>query len=347
MAPPPVSTQPAPSASSTPPLRRLSLTKYMSSRARGSRISATTRRASICGLGLAISISAFCGNRGHDAVAVLALELLGVRHRHLQADGKIVRKMGAADRNRRRMRDGALEKHNQVAGVSADIEQAYAQFALIGGKGGLSRGNRLQHRLGDFKPGAVGAGNRALQRRAGTGGDVQIDFEPRGDHAHGIEDAGLIVDDELARQQVQNLAVGRALHGAGALDSGAHVFARDLAHAAAQFESAIGIEAADMRTADADHALVDVGAGDALAVLGGGLDHAGGRPEIGDKPLAHAGRLHGRVAAIAQGSLIQIGRQDARRARCPCRALRSGFPGSGSSCAHCPCRAAAVEVGAC
>ena len=82
------------------------------------------------------------------------------------------------------------------------------------------------------------------KRAAGAGGDVQIDFEPRADHADGIEDAGLIVDDELARQQVQDLAVGRTLDGARTLHGGAHIFARDLAHAAAELEAAVGVEAA-------------------------------------------------------------------------------------------------------
>ena len=142
------------------------------------------------------------------------------------------------------VRHGALEEDDQVAGVRADIEQADAQFALVGGERGLGGGDRLEHGFGDFKPGAVGAGDGALQGAARAGGDVQIDFEPRADHAHRVEDAGLIVDDELARQQVQNLAVGRTLDGARALHGGAHIFARDLAHAAAQLESAVGIEAA-------------------------------------------------------------------------------------------------------
>ena len=144
---------------------------------------------------------------------------------------------------------------------------------------------RLKHRLGDFKPGAIGAGDGALQRAAGTGGDMQVHFEPRADHAHGIEDAGLIVDDELARKQVQNLAIRRPLHGAGTLHGGAHILARDLAHAAAQIESAVGIEPADVRPAHAHHAFIDIGAGHALGVLVAGLDHLAAGPSSAISPL--------------------------------------------------------------
>ena len=193
------------------------------------------------------------------------------------------------------------------------FEQAHAQFALVGGEGGFGGGDGFEHGLGDFKAGAVGAGDGALKGAARTGGDVQVDFEAGADHAHGIEDAGLIVDDELARQQVQDLAIGRALHGAGTLDGGLHVFAGNFAHAAAQIETAVGVDAEDVRTAHADHALVDVGASHALGVLVGGLDHFRRGPEFGDESLAHACRIDHGVAAIAQRSLIEISGQHPRR----------------------------------
>jgi hypothetical protein len=71
-------------------------------------------------------------NRCHYAVAVLALQLLGVDNGHLQANREIVGKMGAADGNRRRVRDGALEKHGHVGGVRSDVEQADAELAFVG-----------------------------------------------------------------------------------------------------------------------------------------------------------------------------------------------------------------------
>ena len=181
-------------------------------------------------------------NGGDDRVAVLALQLLGLRDRHVQADGEIVGEMRAADGNRAGVGHGAFEENHQVAGVRADVQQAHAQFALVGGEGGFGGGDGFEHSLGDFEAGAVGAGDGALKGAAGAGGDVQVDFEAGADHAHGVEDAGLIVDDELARQQVQDFAIGRTLHGAGALDGGLHVFAGDFAHAAAQVEAAVGVE---------------------------------------------------------------------------------------------------------
>ena len=215
-------------------------------------------------------------------MAPLALDLFGLRQRHVQADGQIVGEVHAADGHRAGVRDRAFKEDHQVSGMRADVEQAHAQFALVGGKRGLGGGDGLEHGLRDFEPGAIGAGDGALKCAARTGGDVQVDFEARADHAHRIEDAGLIVDDELAREQVENFAIRRALDGAGALHGGAHVFARNLAHAAAQVEAAVGIEPEDVRAADADDALVDVGAGHALGVLAGGFHGLRGGTELGD-----------------------------------------------------------------
>ena len=187
------------------------------------------------------------GHRGHHGVAILALKLFCAGHGHLQADGKIVGKVRAANGHGTGVRNRALKEDSEIAGVRADIDEADSQFALVGGERGFSGGDGLEHRFSNFQASAVGAGDGALQSRAGAGGNVQVHFEPRADHAHGIEDAGLIVHDELARKQVENFAVGRALYRAGALHRGANIIAGNLAHAAAQIEAAVGVDAANVR----------------------------------------------------------------------------------------------------
>ena len=67
-----------------------------------------------------------------------------------------------------------------------------------------------------------------------------------------------------------------------------------------------------MRAAHADDTLIDVGAGYALGLLVGGFYHLGCRAQLGDQPLAHPGRFHDGVAAIAQGTLVEVSGQHAR-----------------------------------
>ena len=121
---------------------------------------------------------------------------------------------------------------------------------------------------------------------------------------------------------------------------GANVLAGNLAHAAAQLESAAGIHAANVRAAYAHHALVNVDASYALSLLIGCAHHFGRRRQLGDQSLAHSRRLHDAVAAIAQHA-AHSHRPPARASpRCRCRAPQSGCPASG------PCRSPALCHGA-
>ena len=69
-------------------------------------------------------------------------------------------------------------------------------------------------------------------------------------------------------------------------------------------------------SADADRALVDVGAGYALGLLIGRAHRLGRGRKLRNQSLAHSRRLRHAVAAIAQHVLVHIGRQNAR----PCAA---------------------------
>jgi hypothetical protein len=104
---------------------------------------------------------------------------------------------------------------------------------------------------------------------------VKVDFEPGTDHADGIENTGLIVEDELARKQMEDFAIRRALDGASAFYRGSDIFTGDLAHAAAEIESAIGVETPDVGTADANDDLIDIGAGSPLRLFIRGFDGFG------------------------------------------------------------------------
>jgi hypothetical protein len=171
---------------------------------------------------------------------------------------------------------------------------------------------RFHHSFRNFEAGAIGAGDDALQRAACAGGDVEIDLKPRADHADGVEDARLLVKDELARQKVKYLAIGRAIDGARVIDGGAHILTRDLAQAACKLDTAAGVEAANVETTDTDDAPVDVGAGDIFRALVGRANGFRRRAELGNQSLAHSCRLGGAVAAIAQHILVHVGGEDAR-----------------------------------
>src|SRR6185369_8063652 len=200
----------------------------------------------------------FDGHSGHNCVAVLTLQFLSLRHRHLQTYSQIVGKVCPADRNRGRVRHCSFKENCQVTGVCSNVENANPEFALVGRERGLSSGDRFEYGLRNFKPRPVCTRNGALECAARACGNVEIHLKTRTDHAYGVENTGLIIEDELARKQVENLAIRWALNRTCSLHGSAHIFAGDFAHPAAEIETTVGVEPANMRTAYADHALIDV-----------------------------------------------------------------------------------------
>jgi hypothetical protein len=72
------------------------------------------------------------GHGRDHGVTVEALQFLSLGYRQLQTHGQIVGKVGTANGDRGRVSNGSLKKDRKIAGVSADVEQANAQFPLVG-----------------------------------------------------------------------------------------------------------------------------------------------------------------------------------------------------------------------
>ncbi len=240
----------------------------------------------------------------------------------MQADGEVVGEVVAADGDDRGVGDRAFEVDDDLGGAGSDVDQADAELALVGGEGGFGGGDGLEDGLGDFEAGLVGAGDDALLGAGRTGGDVEIDFEAIADHADGVVDAGLLVEDELLREEMDDLAVGRQRDGAGAIDGGADFFAGDLAHARAEADAATAVQAADVGSADGDDAALDGGFGDVFGEGGGLVDGFDGGADFGDDSFARALGVDDAVAAIAEGSVVQLGDEDAGLASCRRRGRR-------------------------
>jgi len=229
----------------------------------------------------------------------------------VQADGEVVGKVVAADRDDGSVGDRAFEVDDDLGGAGSDVDEADSELALVGGEGGFGGGNGFEDGLGDFKAGFVGAGDDALLGAGRTGGDVEVDFEAVADHANGVVDAGLLVEDELLGEQVDDLAIGRQRDGTGAVDGGADFFAGDLAHTRPEADATAAVEAADVRSANGDDAALDGGLGNVFSESGGLVDGFNCGPDFGDDSFAGPLGVDDAVAAIAEGSIIELGDEDA------------------------------------
>ena len=131
-------------------------------------------------------------------------------------------------------------------------------------------------------------------------------------------DAVLLVDDEVLRQHVQNLAPGRQRHGLGRVDRPPHVVARDLAVLAGHGDHAAAVEALDVRARQREMDGVDLDAGHQLGFLDRLLDRIHRGLEVDDDAALDAARLRDADADDVEAAVVQALADDAAR-RSTCR----------------------------
>src|ERR1700747_512186 len=113
--------------------------------------------------------------------------------------------MISTNRNDTGMGDGALVKNHDFGRSSSDVNQANSQFALIGIECGIGTSQRLKDDVVHVNTRFVGCGNEVLRSSSSAGYDMSVHLEPHSNHADGILNAALLIDDELLRQQVNRL----------------------------------------------------------------------------------------------------------------------------------------------
>ncbi len=115
----------------------------------------------------------------------------------------------------------------------------------------------------------------------------------------------LLVDDEVLRQHVEDLAAGRQRHGARRVDGAPHVVARDLAVLAGHRDHAAAVEALDVRSADRQVHRADLDAGHQLGFLDRLLDRLDRRLEIDDDAALQALRFGDADADHIDAAVVQ------------------------------------------
>ena len=163
--------------------------------------------------------------------------------------------------------------------------------------------------------GAVHARHDVLRRALAAGDDVDVHLEARAGHADRRADAVLLVDDEVLRQHVQDLAAGRQRHGLRRIDRAPHVLARDLAVLAGDGDHAAAVEALDVRARQREVHRVDLDAGHQLRFLDGLLDRLDGRLEVDDDAAPDAARLGDAEADDVEAAAVEDLADDGRHLR--------------------------------
>ena len=170
------------------------------------------------------------------------------------------------------MGDAAVDVEQDVGRAAADVDDRDADLLLVVGEDGLGARERLEHDVGDDEAAALGAADDVLHAARGGGDEVHLRAEAHAAHPDRVADAVLDVDDVLARQDVEDLAVGVDRDGARAFEDALDVGARHLA--AGDGRDAVGRLRADVAAGDAGVDGADLDAGHRLRRLDGVLDRA-------------------------------------------------------------------------
>ena len=182
---------------------------------------------------------------------------------------------------------------------------ATPELLLVRRQAGLGRGDLRQHRVDHLEPGAVHAGHRVLRGGGRAGDDVDVHLEARARHAGRVADAVLVVDHELLRQHVQDLAVHRDRDRLGGVDHAAHVLLVDHPVLVGHRDHAARVEALDVGAGDADVGRADLDAGHQLRLLEHALDRVDGGLEVDHDTLAQAARLRLADADHVEAALVR------------------------------------------
>ena len=189
------------------------------------------------------------GDHAAERAAEEALQAVGLGHRRAQARGDVVRDVVAADRDDARVGDAAVDVEEDVGRAAADVDDRDADLALVVGEDGLGARERLEDDVGDDEAAALGAADDVLDAARGGRDEVHLRAEAHAAHPDRVADAVLDVDDVLARQDVEDLAIGVDRDGAGALEDALDVGAGHLA--AGDRGDAVGRLRADVAAGDA------------------------------------------------------------------------------------------------
>src|SRR5262249_31371166 len=118
--------------------------------------------------------------------------------------------------------------NGDVGGPTPDVHERHTELFLVLGQDRLARSELLHDRLCDSHPRPVHTGDDVLRRALASGDDVNVDLETGPGHSHRRADSVLLVDHEILRQDVEDLASRGKRYSLGGIDRAADVFARDL-----------------------------------------------------------------------------------------------------------------------
>ena len=146
-----------------------------------------------------------------------------------QGEGDVVRDLCAGDGDDRGVPDRAASEESDIRGAATDVDQADPEVLFVLHQYRLARGELLEHDVLHVEAAAVHALDDVLRSARRASDDVHLGLQPDARHADRLPDSVLVVDDELLREDVKDVLVGRDRNRPRGVDHPVDVAGADLA----------------------------------------------------------------------------------------------------------------------
>ena len=180
-----------------------------------------------------------------------------------------------------------------------------SKLLLILTQDGFPHSDRLQHGVSNQKTAAIHRRDNVLRRRRGTRNDVNVDFEPRADHAERIANAVLIVNGKFLGQDVNDLAFRRQRDRARGFDDAPDIVAVDFARPGRYRCNPAAVETLDVRAREPDIDCFHFAAGHGFGFADAFLDRFHSRFNVDDRAFLEPLRFRDTEAKRLQTRLTR------------------------------------------
>ncbi len=220
-----------------------------------------------------------------------------------QPHGYIVGEVISANWNHGGVNDDSLVKDDDIGRTGPNVADADAQFAFVGAQHGIGTCQHFVDRVVHADASAIHHGDDVLNSAGGGGDHMYADLELTAQHSRRIAQAFLLIENEILRQKVQDVAIFGQWKAPRLVDRLTDIFAGNLARLHPKRNAALAVSGADMRSGNPYDRALDRRLGRQLSLVHRLLHAIGGLIEIDDDPLARAARSDNSVSAIAQAGV--------------------------------------------
>src|SRR5690606_26747270 len=229
-----------------------------------------------------------CARQLSQCAGIFDFDFFGELRRRAQRHRDIVGYLIARNRNYAGVANRPFGENRDIRRAPADIDQTYAQLALVVGQHGITRRQLLENDVFHFETAAADAFLDVLCGIHRTRHQMHLRLKADAGHAERLLDAFLTVEDVFLRQHMQNFLIGGDSNRLRCIDNALQIERIHLA--VANSDDAMRIETADVAARNAGIDRMNLTARHQLGFFDRALYRLHGRFDIHHHAFFHTAR---------------------------------------------------------